>query len=215
VKPRAESILADLLARYPALAACADDIAHAAEALMGAFRSGGRLLVAGNGGSAADALHIVGELLKSCTLPRPLPASEQAALRSAGPDGNRLASGLQGALPALSLAGEISLATAFANDADPELAMAQQVWGQGRAGDVFWGLSTSGNSANVVLAAQAARARGLTVLALTGADGGRLAGQADIAIRVPATVVYEVQELHLPVYHALCRMAEAEFFGDD
>ena len=164
----------------------------------------------GNGGSAADSDHIVAELLKGFLPPRPLPAAATERLRAAGPDGAVLAVGLRRGLPALSLTAHAAFQSAWCNDADPDLVFAQQVYAQGRPGDCLWAISTSGASRNVVLAAVAARALGLGVVALTGAGGGRLAGLADVAIRVPATHTSDVQELHVVVYHAICAAVEAE-----
>lgn len=182
-------------------------------ALVDTFSGGGKLLTCGNGGSAADSEHIVGELMKGFLHPRPLPAAEKAALtQQAGSLGERIASGLQGALPAISLTSQTALNTAVLNDNDPELIFAQQVYGLGRPGDGLLGISTSGNSLNVVCAVQVAKLKGLRTIALTGRSGGRLLGEVDVCIRVPAERVTEVQEYHLPVYHAICLMLEAHFF---
>jgi hypothetical protein len=205
----------ELIGRYPCLAACRDDIAAAGEALIAGFEAGGKLLVCGNGGSCADAEHIVGELMKGFLKKRPLPAREREAMQAACPSlPGTVLNRLQGALPAVALTGSPALSTAFANDVDPALIFAQQVYGLGRPGDVFLGISTSGNAANVLAAAQTAKALGLTVLALTGRDGGRLKECADVAIVAPETETYRIQELHLPVYHALCAAAEAHFFEE-
>ncbi len=214
MRARAASILADLTRRRPELEGCSRPIAAAFECLEACWRSGGKLLVCGNGGSSADAEHIVGELMKGFLLPRPLLLAEREAfVRVDATEGPRIANSLQRALPAISLGCLPSFATAFANDVEPELVFAQAVFGYGRAGDALLCLSSSGNSPNVVAAAIAAKARGLATLAMTGRSGGRLASICDIAIRVPADETYLVQELHLPVYHALCAMLEEEFFG--
>jgi D-sedoheptulose 7-phosphate isomerase len=208
--------LQDLIERYPALSAVRGEIAAGYELIEGVFAGGGKLLIAGNGGSAADAEHIVGELMKSFALPRPMGDEFSASLKAAGgldADEMRfIADGLEGALPAIALCGHNALSSAILNDKDGTLAFAQQVVGYGVAGDGFLGISTSGNSRNVLYAAVVARARGMRVLGLTGAGGGRLARVCDVAIRVPETVTYKVQELHLPIYHALCRALEARFF---
>ena len=203
-----------LIARYPALAGVRSDIAAAFELLAASFAAGGKLLIAGNGGSASDAEHIVGELMKSFALPRPMGAVFQAAAEAADPDlGPVLADGLQQGLPAIALNAHTALGTAWLNDCTPELVYAQQVAGYGRPGDVLLGISTSGNSADILYAAVAARAQGLKAVGLTGEGGGRLAPLSDVCIRVPDTQTYKVQELHLPVYHCLCMMLEERFFG--
>lgn len=201
-----------LISRQPALAPIAGDLTRAAELTASAFREGRKLLVCGNGGSAADSSHIVGELMKEFRLKRPVPAALQGEFRRF-PEGDVLAAGLQGALPAVSLTDAPALSTAFANDARPELVFAQQVYGLGQRGDVLWCISTSGNSANVVQAARTAKVLGLSVVALTGRAGGVLAALAEAAVRVPADETFLVQEYHLPVYHALCLALEVEFFG--
>lgn len=205
--------LNDLIGRYPSLASCRDDIKNAFECLVETYRQGGKLLVAGNGGSAADAEHIVGELMKSVNKPRPVDAVYAESLKSVDPEmGEALAETLQGALPAIALSSHPSLNTAFANDCDPEMIFAQQVYGYGRKGDVLLAISTSGGSRNVLYAAVAAKAKGLKVIALTGRSGGRLASLSDISIKVPETETYKVQEFHLPVYHCLCLMLEDILF---
>ena len=201
------NILEELQSRYPQLGGCRDEIAKALDLLLTCYRNGGQVLVCGNGGSAADAEHIVGELLKKFKRHRAIDASVAAKLPP------ELAAKLEGALPAVSLVSMCGILTAFANDVAWETAFAQQVYGLGRAGDVLIALSTSGNSANCVNAALVARAKGLKVIALTGAGGGRLGAVADAAVAVPETETYKVQELHLPVYHALCASVEAALFG--
>ena len=206
--------LDNLIARYPILTIAKDSIARAYETLADCFAAGGKLLIAGNGGSAADAEHIVGELMKSFCLPRPMSAAFREAAESADPEmGRVLGEGLQQGLPAIALSAHTALGTAWMNDCDPALVFAQQVAGYGRRGDVLLGITTSGNSLNVRYAAVAARAKGLKVVGLTGAPGGRLAALTDVCIHVPATETFKVQELHLPVYHCLCLMLEERFFG--
>ena len=183
----------ELLARYPQLEVCAAEIAAAADALSDCFRGDGKVLVCGNGGSAADAEHI-----------KPRPVAEEIAAKLPP----ELAARLEGALPAISLVSMSGLLTAFANDVAWEAAFAQQVLGLGGADDVLMALSTSGDSMNCMHAARVARAKGMRVIALTGARGGSLAALADVAIRVPANETFKVQELHLPVYHALCAYVE-------
>lgn len=212
--PTKEAVLGDLYIRYPVLGACAGDIEAALDALSACFRQGGKLLACGNGGSLADADHLVAELMKDFLSPRPLPPEARRRLEEeGGRDGAFLAEAIQGALPAISLGAHGALLSAFANDRAAEAAFAQQVFGYGRPGDVLVCFSTSGNSRNVVLAATAARARKLAVVGLTGRDGGRLADLCTVAVRVPAVETYRVQELQLPVYHALAAALEAEFFG--
>jgi len=197
--------LHELIARLPALERCADDIDEAFQLLSRTFRADCKALLCGNGGSCADAEHWSGELLKQFILPRPLDDDDRRRLP--GP----LADKLQWGFPAIPLSGFTSLQSAYGNDADPLYTYAQLTWVLGRSGDVLIGLSTSGKSRNVCLAAEAAKARGMSVLALTGENGGPLADLADVAIRVPATSVYRVQEYHLPVYHCLSLMLEEAF----
>lgn len=207
-------ILETLLDRYPVLLPCREDIEASAQRIGDSFARGRKLLIAGNGGSAADAEHIVGELMKSFVLPRPLDASLMERMRKIDPQrGALLAQHLQQGLPAIALDGHPALSTAFQNDCEPQLVFAQQVIGYGREGDALLAISTSGNSENVLYAAIAAKAKGMAVIGLTGARESRLSALADICIRVPATETYQVQELHLPVYHALCMMWEKRFFG--
>lgn len=204
----------DLCGDYPVLEPLSGDIQAAAELLIRAAERGGQILICGNGGSAADADHIVGELMKSFVRPRPLaPEIRQKLAKADNAYGNRLASSLQSGIRALSLTGHTALSTAFSNDEDPALVFAQQTIVLGREHDVFWGLSTSGNSENVLLAAAAAGAKGMSVLGMTGAGGGKLAALCDVNIAVPETETYKVQELHLPVYHRLCLILEDYFFG--
>ncbi len=209
-------ILTDLIERYPDLSDCADDITAVYERLRVTFASGGKLLVCGNGGSAADSEHIVGELMKGFRSKRPVSAGMRDRLRANFPDhGGYLADHLQGALPAISLVSHVALTTAFANDVAADLVFAQQVYGYGRAGDALLAISTSGNAPNVLHALRVARVLGLHTLGLTGSSGGAMVALCDVAIRVPHTDTARVQERHLPVYHALCAMLEEAFFPDD
>ena len=203
-----------LIERYPKLAVCREDIKNAYELLETAYQNGKKLLVCGNGGSASDSEHIVGELMKEFKLKRKVYGKQAVALKEIDPElGQVLADNLQGALPAISLTAHSSLQTAFMNDVVPELVFAQQVNGYGNAGDVFLGISTSGNSKNVLYAAVNAKAKGLKVIGLTGGKENRLMKYADVCICVPETETYKIQELHLPVYHCLCLMLEEKFFG--
>lgn len=204
-----------LCERYPALKSVENDIAGAYQLLESSYKKGGKLLVAGNGGSAADAEHIVGELMKGFKLPRrPQSAFADKLIQENGELGAVLAENLQGALPAIALDGHPALSTAYMNDCEPLLCFAQQVNGYGNAGDVFLGISTSGNSKNILYAATTAHAKGMKVIGLTGAKSSKLEQMSDMCIKVPQTETYMIQELHLPVYHCLCLMLEDEFFGE-
>ena len=195
--------------------ACEGELRAAFDLLAAAYRNGNKLLVCGNGGSAADSEHIVGELMKGFLKRRPISAADAAKLETAGgATGKEIANRLQGTLAAISLPSQMSLLTATANDGDYDLTFAQQVYGLGRAGDVLLAISTSGKSANVCNAVVVAKAFGLKSIALTGQSGGNLAPLADIAIKVPSDNVAEIQELHLPVYHWLSTELEAEFFSE-
>lgn len=198
-----------LLQRCPQLAGCRSDVEKAFAMLLDCFRNGGKLLLCGNGGSAADAEHWAGELLKAFGRERPLTQSEKKGLPE------RLGLKLQGALPTIPLTGFESLSTAFANDVDPELIFAQLVWGLGRQDDVLVGISTSGNARNVCAAMEAAEGRGVHRIGLTGRTGGRLNLLCDLCIKVPADETYLVQELHLPIYHCLSLMLEDELFATE
>lgn len=204
-----------LIERYPSLAVCRESIQAAYDILRQAYTEGRKLLVCGNGGSASDSEHIVGELMKEFKLKREVYKDQADAMKAIDPDlGAILAKHLQGALPAITLTGHSSLTTAFMNDSNPELVFAQQVNGYGKPHDVFLGISTSGNSRNVLFAAVAAKAKGMKVIGLTGQKNCRLQELADVCIQVPETETYKIQELHLPVYHCLCMMLEEYFFGN-
>ena len=205
----------DLGRRIPILRPCASDVEAAIEILMSSLRGGGKVLVCGNGGSASDSEHLVADMMKGFMLPRPIPDVDRERLVTiAGPRADEIAAGLQGALAAVALSSEAALTTAIANDVRFDMVFAQQVHGLGKPGDVLFGISTTGNSPSVVNAAYVARLRGMKVIALTGRNGGEVATVADVAIRVPADRVYEVQELHLPVYHAIALELEQTFFCD-
>ena len=207
-----------LLQNYPTLEACRESIETARDLLIGTYREGGKLLLCGNGGSCADCDHIAGELLKGFLSHRPLSEEDCIALADSLPEGEAdpdlylLAGQLQGGLPAISLPSLTAAVTAVSNDTDPALIFAQSVWALGQAGDTLICLSTSGNSRNVVLAAKAARAKGLKVLALTGEADSALSALADVTVQVPACDTYRVQEYHLPVYHYLCAAVEEALF---
>ena len=205
-----------LIERYPVLHACREDIIKAYKILEACFTGGNKLLVAGNGGSCADAEHIVGELMKGFKLPRECTEEFADKLRAVDPiRGKELAEKLQEGLPAIALNGHQGLNTAYINDVENGglLMYAQQINGYGKVQDVFLGISTSGNSKNVMYAAVVAKAKGMKVIGFTGAKGGQLAEIADVAVKVPEMETYMIQELHLPVYHTLCLMLEEKFFG--
>ncbi len=203
----------ELITRYPLLESIRGDILCAYEMMVTCYEHGGKLLVAGNGGSAADSEHLVGELMKGFVKQRPLDAELRAALVTVdGERGAELADKLQNALMAIALTGHYSLSTAMGNDVDGVFNFAQQVHGYGKPGDVFLGISTSGNAENVMYAAVTAKAKGMKVIALTGKDGGKLAKLADAAIIVPERETYKIQEYHLPIYHTLCLMLEDHFY---
>ena len=193
--------------RYPALAICRKEIEEAVALICKMYHQSGKLLLCGNGGSAADCEHISGELLKGFLLHRPPLAEEIDGLRP------EIAAGLQRGIQAIPLTSLSALSTAFGNDVAPENTFAQAVFALGSQGDVFLGLSTSGNAENVCRAAEVARKKGLPTVALTGESGGRLAPLCDVAIRVPAKETYQIQEFHLPVYHAICAQVEENLFG--
>ena len=206
-------MLDELIKRYPILERVREDIDVVYGILERCYENGGKLLIAGNGGSAADAEHIVGELMKGFVKRRPVTEEMKEALEKADPvRGKELSEKLQGGLPAIALVDHAALSTAFANDVDGMLSYAQQVNGYGKPGDVFLGISTSGNAENVMYAAVTAKAKGMKVVGLTGKDGGKLAGIADAAVIVPEMETYKIQELHLRVYHALCLMLEHRFY---
>lgn len=208
-------MLNELIARYPLLASIRDEIENAYNTIVECYENDGKVLIVGNGGSAADAEHIVGELMKGFVKNRTVSPKMQEALMEIDPErGAGLIKNLQGGLPAICLNAHTSLNTAFANDKDPVMSYAQQVNGYGKPGDVFIGISTSGNAENVMYAAVTAKAKGLKVIALTGKDGGKLAKIADVAVIVPEKETYKIQEYHLPIYHVLCLMLEDHFYEE-
>ena len=211
-----ERILLDaLLLRYPELAEIRESIMDACLLMRSTYLAGGKMLVAGNGGSAADAEHIVGELMKGFVRKRPLDAAlKEALIATDAESGIRLAEQLQGALPAIALSNHAALSTAFLNDVDGRLIYAQQGLGYGREGDVFLGISTSGNAKNIYHAAVTAKAKRMKVVGLTGLGGGHLKEIADVTVAVHVRETYLVQERHLPIYHCWCLMLEAFFFDD-
>lgn len=205
--------LDNLIERYPALEVCHKDIVSAYEILENCFKNGNKLLVAGNGGSAADALHIVGELMKAFVLPRKLSCKLCEDIDKNCEHADYLKKNLQMALPAIALVSEIGLTTAYSNDVAPDLMFAQQVLGYGNKGDVLLALSTSGNSKNIIYAAEVAKSIGMQIVGLTGIMGGKLTKCCDVCIKAPQSDTYIVQEFHLPIYHALCLELEKSFFN--
>lgn len=198
-----------LISRYPVLESCKCDLLTTFEILKKVFESGGKLLICGNGGSASDASHIAGELLKSFCVKRHVEKNFAERV------GEEIASNLQGALPAIALPEMIAINSAYANDCNPAYSFAQLVYGLGRQNDALLCISTSGNAKNVHLAAKVAKAKHIPVIGLSGETGGILKADSDVCIRVPETETFKIQELHLPVYHALCLMLEQYFFDDN
>ena len=204
-----------LIQRYPELEICKEDIIRAYLVLEECYKSGCKVLIAGNGGSAADSEHIVGELMKAFKLPRLLDKDFKEKLKKENIElGTVLAEKLQKALPAIALDGHLALTTAYMNDCEPLLCFAQQVNGFGSEKDVFLGISTSGNSKNILYAAICAKAKGMKVIGLTGEKNSKLCEIADVCVKAPSTETYMIQEYHLPIYHCLCLMLEDYFFGD-
>lgn len=193
----------NLIKRYPALAICEQDIQKALMLMINTYENGGKILVCGNGGSAADSEHIVGELMKGFVSKRPVMNEKLSP---------ELRKGLQGALPAISLPSQCAVLSAYINDVDPDMMYAQLVYGYAKEGDLLISLSTSGNSKNVVNAAKVAKALGMKTLSLTGKNGGILSEISDVTIKAPETETYKVQEYHLPIYHYLCLKIEEYFF---
>lgn len=215
LEKRLEKHIDLLIERYPVLEVCKEDIISGYELLEDCYVKGGKLLIAGNGGSAADAEHIAGELMKRFKTPRPIPNELKEKLVKIDPvRGENLSKNLERPLMAIPLVAHEALTTAYINDVDGLGVFAQQLYGYGKEGDVFLGISTSGNSKNVMNATVVARALGLKVLGLTGKSGGELNEVSNICVKVPETETYMIQELHLPIYHCWCLMLEDYFFGE-
>ena len=211
--PVENQILAQMVDRYPALEVCAQAVSHARKSLFKVAAEGGKILLCGNGGSCADCDHISGELLKGFLSKRPLPGEEiHQFARVEG--GEELAGKLQRGICAIPLPAMTAALTAFSNDVDPEAVYAQLVLAMGKKGDALICISTSGNARNVCNAAKTAKVQGICVIGLTGENGGKLSELCDVCIRVPGTETFKIQELHLPVYHALCAALEADLFGE-
>lgn len=203
-----------LIERYPMLSSIKKEIIDAYFIMEETYQKDGKLMVAGNGGSAADSEHIAGELMKRFKTPRPVSKEFAQKLRQVDPmRGAHLADNLERSLMAIPLVAHEALTTAYINDVDGYGVFAQQLFGFGRSGDVFLGISTSGNSQNIMSATVVARALGIKVIGLTGQQGGELAEVADVCVRVPEKETYMIQELHLPIYHCWCLMLEEKFFG--
>lgn len=208
-------IIDDLFIRYPGLSECREAIASANALLTECYTAGGKVLTCGNGGSCSDSGHIVGELMKGFEKKRPVSSAEANRFRELfGDEGARMAECIQSSLPAISLPDQSAVISAYANDVQPDMVYAQLVYGYGKSGDVLIAMSTSGNSSNVVKAAMAAKVRGMKVIAFSGRKECRMDGLADVVIHVPETRTAYIQELHLPVYHALCAACESHFFRE-
>lgn len=208
------TVLSKMVYDYPVLAPCEADINSAFLQLKTTYQNGGKVLVCGNGGSAADSEHIVGELMKGFMQQRKLPEADCAKIKAAaGNHGEYICDNLQGALPAISLVSQSAIVSAFANDVAADMVFAQQVYGYGKKGDCLIGLSTSGMAKNVYFAMHTAKALGLSTIGLTGSSGGALKGICDITICAPSDSTPKIQEYHLPIYHTLCMMIEEELFG--
>ena len=205
-----------LIERYPSLEPIKQDLIDAYLIIEESYEKGGKLLVAGNGGSAADSEHIVGELMKGFKMPRKVSSEFADNLKAVDEElGTVLAENLQGALPAIALDGHLALTTAYMNDCEPLLCFAQQINGFGKPEDVFLGISTSGNSKNILYASTVAKAKGMKIIGLTGANDSKLQNFAGVCVKAPNTETYMVQELHLPIYHCWCLMLEDKFFGEE
>ena len=211
MKNTTKLIFEELFERYPELEVCREDVLKSFNLMRETYVNGGKVLVCGNGGSAADSEHIVGELMKNFKKCRR--ASDELIENLEGcPESLRLSEVLEGNLPAISLTSHLSLTTAYSNDKEPSAVFAQQLSGLGVKGDTFIAISTSGNSLNCVYACLVARAKGLNTVAFTGEKESRLSFLSDVTVKVPQRETFKIQELHLPVYHALCAMLEEEFF---
>lgn len=207
-----------ILKRYPKLESSIKEIDKAIEAIIKTYENGGKVLIAGNGGSASDSEHIAGELLKSFVKKRPIHEDIKKSILEKTEnkeDAKKLVENLEQPLMAIALTSHPSLTTAFINDKEPYLVFAQQLLAYGKKGDIFIGISTSGNARNVVLAAELAKAVGVKVISLTGENGGILGTLSDIAIKAPASETYIVQEYHLPIYHYICLKVEEHFFKEN
>lgn len=216
MKESTRKILNRLFERFPKLNSCEREIKSAVELIVDCYKNNGKLLICRNGGSASDSLHIVGELMKSFILSRKLKNEYTEKIKEMFPENAEyFIKNLQGTLPAISLASETALTTAYSNDNSADLCFAQQVLGHGNNNDILIAISTSGNSKNVIYASQIAKIKDMKVISLTGRNGGKLKEFSDININVEEQETFIIQEYHLPIYHALCLAVENEIFGDD
>ena len=209
MKTNAKLRIDELIKRYPELNPCYNEIINSVELLIKSYKNGGKVLVCGNGGSASDSLHIVGELMKSFKLKRPISMELREKIND-----EELSNALEMGLPAISLVSEVALTTAYSNDKLPSAVFAQGVLGYGKKGDVLISISTSGNSKNCVDAVKVANALGIHTIALTGKKDSLLSELSEITIKATSTETFKIQELHLPIYHAICLALEEEFFGE-
>lgn len=216
MKEITRKILNRLFERFQKLNSCEEEIKSAVELIVDCYKNNGKILICGNGGSASDSLHIVGELMKSFILPRKLKNDYQEKIKEMFPENAEyFIENLQETLPAISLVSETALTTAYSNDNSADLCFAQQVLGHGNNNDILITISTSGNSKNVIYASQIAKIKDMKIISLTGRDGGKLKNLSDININVEEQETFIIQEYHLPIYHALCLAVENEMFGDD
>lgn len=205
----------ELTTRFPELKSCSEDVLNAVNAIINCYKAGGKVMICGNGGSSSDSSHIVGELMKGFLKLRPLNSEKREELKNNCPSiSDELLDNLQGSLPAINLTENSGIISAFANDVEPANVYAQQVLGYGKKGDVLIGITTSGNSCNVLNACYLAKGLGLTVIGLTGRDGGKLKTVSDICIVAPEHETFKIQELHLPIYHCICAMVEEAFYTE-
>lgn len=216
MKTNTTIVIEDLIKRYPALKVCQQDILATVELLVTCYHDKKKIIICGNGGSAADAQHIVGELMKAFVLPRKLSKDKQLEIQKNFPNSSQyLIDNLQDVLPAVSLLGETALTSAYANDKAPDLVFAQQVLGLGNENDVLFAISTSGTSRNVLYACEVAKIQKMKIIGLTGLSGGKMKDICDVTICAPSDITYQIQEYHLPIYHAICLALEEEFFGEE
>jgi phosphoheptose isomerase len=214
LKKEAEVVIGELLEEFPKLSFCENSIREAISILKKCYQNNGKLLICGNGGSAADSEHMVGELMKGFDLKRRIKREDSEKIKLLYPDEwEYISKNIQGALSAISLVSQTAYITAFINDASPEMVFAQQVYGYGRRGDVLLGISTSGNSINIVNAVKIAKVFELDTIGFTGIKGGLLEEQCDVVIKIPEEKTFRIQEYQLPIYHAICRILEIEFFN--
>ncbi len=205
--------LLNLIRKYPEIEECIPDINLAIELMIGSINCNGKVLTCGNGGSASDAEHIVGELMKGFMHPRNLESKEIESIMQLYPEtGNEIVKNLQKPIPAISLTSNMAFITAYSNDVNPEYIFAQQVYGLGNKGDVLLCLSTSGNSKNVINAAMVAKVKGVNIIGFTGKSGGMLKEYADVLIRAPSLITPEIQEYHIAIYHTICAQIVEDIF---